>query len=119
MNEVKNVLVDRSYKFSLLVISLCSKITQNLSERVIFNQLLRSSTSIGANIVEAKSASSRREYKKYYEIALKSANETSYWLSLLRDTSKLDKTKIERLIGEVDELCRMLGKAVITLKKNL
>ncbi len=83
----------------------------------ISDQLLRSATSIGANIVEAKSSSSKREFIKYYEIALKSSNATKYWLCLLRD-SKIS-TEIEKvtiLLNEAIEISNMLASALLTMK---
>jgi four helix bundle protein len=68
----------------------------------IIDQVVRSSTSIGANIVEAKSASSRRDFIKYYEIALKSVNETKYWLCILRDGLNIEGILIEPLLKEAD-----------------
>ena len=79
--------------------------------------------SIGANLIEGSSASSRLEYKKFYEISLKSANETKYWLGLLRDAGFLDKEKVEKvqtLLNEVIEIANMLAAGVLKLKnKNL
>ena len=65
------------------------QLTKDLPEKRVFwsisDQLVRSATSIGANIIEGKSASSKRDFIRYHEIALKSANETKYWLGLMRD----------------------------------
>jgi four helix bundle protein len=111
--ELKN----RAYKFSLSMIIFIDEVTQ---ERKIYyslvDQLLRSSTSIGANIVEAKSSSSKREFIRYFEIALKSANETKYWLCLFRDAIKSDRKKTEDLINEADEISKMLASSILTLK---
>jgi four helix bundle protein len=85
------------------------------------NQVMRSSGSIGANIVEGKSASSRREFKKYYEIALKSANETKYWLKLLIDrnvTNDKDRLEYSQLLDEAFEISNMLAVGVRNLKKS-
>ena len=79
---------------------------------------MRSATSIGANIVEAKSSSSRKDFIKFYEIALKSANETKYWLGLLRDATEADKSKIGELLAKVNELSNILGSSLLTLKKK-
>ena len=79
---------------------------------------MRSATSIGANMVEAKGASSRLEFKKFYQIALKSANETQYWLRLLKDAKLADVAKIAPLTDEATHLCRMLGASVIKLKQK-
>jgi four helix bundle protein len=86
------------------------------SSRVVADQLLRSATSVGANIAEAKSASSKRDFIKYYEIALKSANETAYWLSLVRDALQTNTVELGILIQENGELSRIIGASLLTLK---
>ena len=88
------------------------------SARVITDQLIRSATSIGANLVEGQSASSRKDFKKYHEIALKSANETKYWICLLRDTKLLDKRTAEPLLTEAVEIANMIAAGVIKLKEK-
>ena len=75
--------------------------------------------SIGANLVEAVAASSRLDFKKFYEIALKSANETKYWLGLLRDAGYGDVGKINELLKEVQEISNILGSSVIKLKRKV
>jgi four helix bundle protein len=90
---------DRAYQFSLAVIKFTSKFPQKRIYWIIGDQLLRSSTSIGANIVEAKSSSSKREFIKFYEISLKSANETKYWLCLLRDGNIIEKSVVKNLLA--------------------
>ena len=80
------------------IISLTDALSNKRSVWVIADQLIRSATSIGANLTESKASSSRREFKKFYEIALKSANETKYWLGLLRDSGLADKEKINIFI---------------------
>lgn len=88
------------------------------SYRILSDQLLRSATSIGANVVEAKSASSKRDFMHYYEIALKSANETTYWLSLLRDGLDVRGPEIEALAAETNELTRILAASLLTMKNR-
>lgn len=61
----------------------------------LFDQLIRSATSVGANVVEAKAGSSKNDWKKFLVIALKSANEVKYWLCLIRDTMSVDQVKIK------------------------
>ena len=82
------------------------------------DQLVRSATSIGANIVEAKASSSKKDFIKYFDIALKSANETKYWLGLFRDATNEDKTTIEPLLCEADEISKILGSSLLTLKNK-
>ena len=115
-SKFKTDLIKRTYELSLAVIDLMNKLPQKRSAWVIADQLLRSSTSIGANIVEAKSSSSRLEFKKFYEISLKSANETIYWFNLLRDAKLADEKEVKGLIQETDEISRMLASSVMKLK---
>jgi four helix bundle protein len=83
----------RAYKFSVSIIHILDQVhTKQYSTEVMLKQLIRSSTSIGANIVEGQAGSSRKDFTNFYLYALKSANETKYWLALLRDTHKLEKT---------------------------
>jgi len=77
---------------------------------------LRATTSIGANMIEAKASSSKREFIKFYEIALKSANETKYWLCLLRDSYPESKPLCRELLQEAEEISNMLGSSILTLK---
>jgi len=72
--------------------------------------------SIGANVVEAKNSSSRLEFKRFYEIALKSTNETKYWFCILRDGFEIKEVKF--LLDECDEISKILGSSVIALKKK-
>ena len=106
----------RAYNLSLVVIRFINNLPNKRAFWVIGDQLLRAVTSIGANMIEAKSSSSRREFIKYYEIALKSANEAKYWLSLLRDSYPELNSKCQKLLDELDEISNMLASSVITLK---
>ena len=108
----------RCFEFSLNIISLTDPLPNKRSAWVIADQLIRAATSIGANLVEARASSSRLEFKKFYEIALKSANETIYWLELLRDSGLADGKKVDVLLEEVTEIGKMLGAGVIKLKQR-
>lgn len=114
--QTKSTLIRRCYAFSLQIISVTDTLPQKRSAWVITDQLIRSATSIGANLVEGKAASSRLEFKKFHEIALKSANESKYWICLLRDTALVDAGKAGALLQEVTEIANMLAKGVLTLK---
>ena len=115
-SNLKTDLRYRCYNFSIKIIQFINSLPNQRTYWIIADQLLRSATSVGANIIEAKSSSSRKDFIKYYEIALKSANETKYWLGLLRDATDADKEEIAILLNEVNEIARMLGSSVITLK---
>jgi len=100
----------------LLIIDFVSGFPNKKIYWTISNQLLRFATSIGANIVEAKSSSSKREFIKFYEIALKNANETKYWLCLLRDSNLINTAKVKKVLEEAVELSNMLGSSLLTMK---
>jgi len=119
MQNSKVDLKVRCYKFSLQIIRLTDTLPNKRSVWIIIDQLIRSATSIGANLIEARASSSRLEFKKFYETSLKSANESKYWLGLLRDSNLVvNKDKINELLNEVNELAKMLATGVIKLKKK-
>src|SRR3989344_3950612 len=115
-SKFKSDLIDRCFKLSLKVIKLSESIIPKPAVRIIIGQLIRSITSIGANLVEAKAASSRLEFKKYHEMSLKSANESKYWLMLLRESNLADKQIIDELLNELDEIAKMIASGVLKLK---
>ena len=108
----------RCYKFSLEIIALTDTLPNKRSSWIITDQLIRSATSIGANLIEARASSSRLEFKKFYEIALKSSNETKYWLCLLRDTKLVKAQEIDKLLAEATEISNMLASGVLKLKNK-
>jgi len=84
--------------------------------QIIVKQLLRSATSIGANIIEAQAGSTKRDFTNFFNYALKSANESKFWLGLLRDSKKGNQDEINKLLQETIELANILGSSVLTLK---
>ena len=117
-SKFKSDLVVRCYNLSLKVIFLADTFPTKKSAWIIADQLIRSATSIGANLVEARASSSRIEFKKFHEIALKSANETQYWLCLLRDSHFIETEKVNVLLNEVIEISKMIASGVIKLKQK-
>jgi four helix bundle protein len=115
-SKIKNEFRARCYNYSISIIQLVDGLPEKQSYKTISNQLVRSATSIGANVVEAKSASSKKDYIKYFEISLKSANETKYWLGLLRDALGVEKTEINKLLKETTELANILAASLLTMK---
>jgi four helix bundle protein len=116
---VKQELKSRAYKFSVTTIRYIDEMTRDRKiYYALVDQLVRSSTSIGANSVEAKSASSKKDFIRYFEISLKSANETKYWLCLFRDAMSCDKRITDDLINEADELSKMIASSILTMKRN-
>ncbi|MGZ3874595.1 MAG: four helix bundle protein [Mucilaginibacter sp.] len=109
----------RCYQFSKEIVLFISTAKYDRIYFSIFDQLIRSGTSIGANIIEAKAGSSAKDFRNFYTIALKSANETKYWLCLIRDTidSNIEKDKINDMIKEADELSKIIASIIISLQK--
>ena len=91
---------DRAYRYSPKMIEFLETLPKDTITQTMSKQLLRSSTSIGANIVEAQAASSRKDFANFFSYALKSANETVYWLCLLRDAKKINDDKVQFLLNE-------------------
>lgn len=108
----------RLYDFTLKLIEFIDKLPYDNISRRLGDQLLRSGTSIIGNYVEAQSASSKRDYINYFTTALKSANESKLWLSLLKDTKRAHQKEVEELLKELDELSKILASSILTLKKK-
>jgi four helix bundle protein len=106
----------RAYQFSLKIIEFIDKLPNAMSTQIMTRQLLRASTSVGANIIEAQASPSRKDFTNFFNHALKSANETKYWLGLLKDAGKADKDTVNSLIKEADEIANILGSSILTLK---
>ena len=83
----------------------------------LLDQLIRSVSSIGANLVEGFAGSSKNDFVKFYTIALKSANETKYWLSLIKETMDWDRDEIQKFIKETDEISKIIATIIINTKK--
>jgi four helix bundle protein len=108
----------RLIRFSLEIIKFCQEVRKDRNLWPIADQLIRSATSIGANVIEAKAASSKLDYLKYFQIALKSANETKYWLILIGESRGDFKNKVNQLLKEVDEIAKIIGAGVLTMKRK-
>lgn len=114
----KSDLKYRSYNLSINVIKFIDRIPNSRSSKIVSDQLLRAATSIDANIIEAQAASSKRDFINFYNIALKSANETKYWLGLIRDTADIDKDGAQALLTEVSEIANILGASILTMRNK-
>ncbi len=120
-NEEGKVTYDirvRCYEFSKRVVLFIKGIEVKRIYASIIDQLLRSATSIGANVIEARSGNSRKNLISFYSVALRSANETKYWLCLIRDTMDVEKAEIKKLINEVNEISKIIASSIIKLKQN-
>ena len=106
----------RCFYFSKEVIGFMKECKYDRIYHSMFDQLLRSATSIGAKVVEGKSGSSKKDWKNFYVIALKSANETKYWLCLISETLDVSKSKINELIKEADEISKIIASIILNAK---
>ena len=113
-----SIIRDRSFQFSLEIIKLYNFLKFTKNEFVLSKQLLRSGTSIGANVREALRGQSRADFISKMSIALKEAEETEYWLELLTMSNYLDNYKENSLATECRELCKILSSIVKTTKDN-
>ena len=110
---------DRTYDFALRVIRMTCALPDDYASQAIGRQVLRSGTSIGANVEEAIGASSKRDFANKMAIATKEARETHYWLRLIKDSQMVSAERIEPLIQEALEIKKILSKTVSTTRKNL
>jgi four helix bundle protein len=108
----------RSYAFSVQLVKFLRRLQQAKGFYSLIDQTLRSGTSVGANIIEAKAASSTKDYIRFYQISLKSGNEAQYWLALLRDTGEAEAKDIDPLLKEAKELSNILGACLRTLRNK-
>ena len=120
MQRRENLILDKSFDFSLKIIELYQEMI-NRHEYVISKQVLRSGTSIGANINEAQAAQSTKDFISKMSIASKEARETKYWLNLLSKSQFIPKMdeKITSLLHEIDDIINILTKIVKTSSGNL
>ncbi len=114
----ENVLKDKSYEFALLIVKAFQKLSREQKEFVLSKQLLRSGTSIGANVEEASGGISRKEFIAKLQISFKEAKETRYWLRLLHDSGYLEKKDFVILMDHCDELLRIIAAILKTTKNN-
>jgi len=115
----ENILKTKSYAFALKVIKLYQKLSSEKKEFVLSKQILRSGTSIGANIEEANQAESKRDFIHKLGIAQKEANETHYWIRLLTDSNFLEQNTSVILKDDCEELIKLITASIKTAKNNL
>ncbi len=117
-NRENSPLHEKSYKFAIRIVKLARYLQTERKEFVISNQILRSGTSVGALIRESEFAQSKPDFISKLTISLKEANETDFWLNLLKDTELIDNKIFESLIIDCDELIALLVSSIKTSKQN-
>jgi four helix bundle protein len=113
-----NIVKEKSYHFALRIIKLYKFLTEKQRDLSLFRQVLRSGTSIGANIEEAIGGVSRKDFLNKIYIAHKESRETSYWLRLLFNSGYLPKESFDSIISDCDELIKITGKIISTTKRK-
>ena len=118
-NKKKNVVADKSYSFALRIIKLYKHLVAEHKEYVLSKQILRSGTSIGALVKEAEQAQSKADFLNKINISLKEANETEYWLMLLKESRYIDEKQYNSIMPECLELIKILISIVKSTKISL
>ena len=114
---MKEVIQNKSFLFAIRIVNLCKHLQNEQKEFVLSKQLLRSGTSIGANVSEAQQGQSKADFAHKISIALKEAYETNYWLRLLHATDYLTKKEFDSIIKDCSELERIMIAITKTAKK--
>lgn len=112
----ESILKTKSYDFSLRIVKLYKYLAENKKEYVLSKQILRSGTSIGANVEEANQGQSKADFIHKLSIALKEAFETNYWLRILRDSDYLETKIAQSLLEDCEEIQRILTASIKTSK---
>jgi len=107
-----NIIVDKSFTFAIKIVNIYKKLVNDKKEYILSKQLLRSGTSIGANVREGVNGVSKVDFKYKLGIALKESKETEYWLELMIATEILTEVEANDLLKECNELCRILSSIV-------
>jgi len=114
----ENVIQEKSFAFAVRIVNLYKYLCEEKREFVLSKQILRSGTSIGANIEESIGGQSDKDFLTKVTIAYKEARETVYWLKLLLATDYLNKEQANSLLKDAQEICKILGKIQITVKNR-
>ena len=113
----ENIVQNKSFDFAVRIVNLYKHLSQEKREFVLSKQLLRSGTSIGANVEEAIGGISKADFGAKLSIAYKETRETTYWLRLLHTTEYLNDKEFESIFCDVDELCKLLFSIIKTTNK--
>ena len=112
-------ILERSYQWSLKVIELCYKLPDNKLGKILFNQLVRSSTSVASNLVEGSSGLSKKDFLKCFGIALKECNESKLWLRYIVDTKIIGINCLSSIVQEAVEISKIIGSIIVNTKRNM
>jgi len=114
----ENIIQEKSFAFAVRIVKLYQHIAKREKEYVLSKQLLRSGTSIGANVEESIGGSSKNDFKAKLKISYKEARETLFWLKLLRETNYINVTEFKSVSEDCDEILRLLYTIIKNTKLN-
>ncbi len=118
MMKKDNVIQIKTYAFAIRIVNLYKYLTNEKREFVLSKQLLRSGTSVGANIEEALGGQSRKDFFAKLTIAYKEARESHYWIRLLKDTGYLNEKEFNGLINDIEEILKIIGSIQKTIRNS-
>ncbi len=113
-----NVVKIKSYQFAIRIVHLYKFLVEEKKEYILSKQLLRSGTSVGANVREAEHAESKADFIHKLSVALKEANETEYWLDLLKETGYLNNSEYISIQFDIKEILKLLTSIIKTAKQK-
>ena len=116
--KIDNIVQQKSFSFVIRIINLYKYLSQEKKEFVLSKQVLRSGTSIGANVEEAIGGLSKADFIARLGIAYKESRETAYWLKLLVETDYITRTEFESIFEDIDELLKIIGSIIKTSKNE-
>jgi four helix bundle protein len=114
--KFKKEFKERLYRFVLKLVKMIEKLPKDRVCFILGDQLLRSGTSILSNYIEGQAASSKKDFIKYFEVSLKSINESKVWIALLRDAGKIKKDEAQWFLDELKEFGNIFASSILTLK---
>ncbi|ETN93821.1 four helix bundle protein [Zhouia amylolytica] len=113
----KNVIKEKSFAYAVEIVYIYKWLLEEKNEQIMSKQLLRSGTSVRANVREAEQAQSRPDFISKLSIALKEANESEYWIELLKETNYLDKDNYNRIKPKIEEVLKLLISIIKSARK--
>ena len=114
----ENIIQRKSFAFAIRIINVFKYLQSEKKEYALSNQLIRSGTSIGANVEEAIGGQSKKDFISKISISYKEARETKYWLRLLKATNYLEEKEATSLLLDTEELCKILSSILLSSKNS-
>ena len=115
--KTENAIQDKSYKFALRIVKLYKFLCEEKREFTLSKQIVRSGTSVGANVEEGVGAFSKKDFRYKLSVAYKEARETKFWIKLLSDSGFIDHKLANSLLDDCEELLKILGAILVTTSK--